>query len=224
MFTWFADVLSSSDIALLRHLARSGTHEASSATIASGPEDAKRCLTVATASPGGIEAAQLVDDRLRSHPGFVGACLPRACTSPRLVTYGEGMYYRQHVDTPTMTTAAIRTDLAATIFVSSRSEYEGGALRVHLGDEQVELKGRSGSMVVYPADLVHEVTEVASGTRTVVLVWVESLIADARVRSLLADLRLAESLAAQGDPKAQLVIRSTYGTLHRLGHMQPGAS
>lgn len=82
----------------------------------------------------------------------------------------------------------LRSDLSCTIFISDESDYEGGALRISLGSYDVKVKGKAGSAVVYPSTTIHEVEPVTAGSRLIGLVFVESRIADAERRNLLAEL------------------------------------
>lgn len=116
---------------------------------------------------------------------FTYVLLPRATTNPRFLRYTEGMHYAYHNDFYMIN--EMRTDYSVTCFLNSPEEYEGGELVIKVGDQTVEYKMEPGKAVVYPTGLMHKVNKVISGERRVVVFWVESIIADSRIRDVLAE-------------------------------------
>ena len=86
------------------------------------------------------------------------------------------------------TPLSLRTDLAATLFLSEPDEYDGGELEIEgeFGAQSVKLA--AGDMVLYPASSLHRVTPVTRGARVASFFWIESLVGDDGERALLFDL------------------------------------
>jgi len=105
---------------------------------------------------------------------------------PLYARYEPGMKYGEHVDRSVM--GRMRTDLAATIFLSDPEEYDGGLLMVqdYFGTPSIKLK--AGAIVVYPATSIHEVSAVTRGTRDVAVLWLESAVRSHENRRILWEL------------------------------------
>jgi predicted 2-oxoglutarate/Fe(II)-dependent dioxygenase YbiX len=95
------------------------------------------------------------------------------------VRYPDGGFYRPHRDRgndPQWTHAARRA-IALVLFlnssrqVSPHGDFEGGVLRLFGPDETIDVQPEAGTLVAFPADVVHEVTEVRGGTRDTVVDW-----------------------------------------------------
>ena len=50
-------------------------------------------------------------------------------------------------------------------------EFDGGLLRIFERDGETDVVPQAGTLVAFPADLLHEVTEVRGGTRDTVVDW-----------------------------------------------------
>ena len=130
--------------------------------------------------------------QLGSHPLFISAALPRKIYPPKFNRYAGGGEYGTHVDSAVMhvpgTGMSLRTDLAATLFLTEPDEYDGGELEIdgQFGAQAVKLA--AGAMVLYPASSLHRVTPVTRGARIASFFWIESLVGDEAARSLLFDL------------------------------------
>jgi PKHD-type hydroxylase len=94
---------------------------------------------------------------------------------------------RSYLDTPLQ----IRTDVSATLFISSPEEYDGGELVVSDTYGQHAVKLPAGDMVIYPGTSLHHVTPITSGSRIASFFWVQSMVRDVTRRSLLFDLDMA---------------------------------
>jgi len=105
----------------------------------------------------------------------------------------------------------LRSDLSCTIFLNDPAQYEGGALRIVLGNAELRFKGALGSAIVYPSSTLHEVEKVESGERIVGLTFIESQIADTSKRNLLYELN--EVAALEGN-------RMSYENFTRLQSVQ----
>ncbi|WP_426195792.1 Fe2+-dependent dioxygenase [Massilia sp. DWR3-1-1] len=129
---------------------------------------------------------------LGAHPLFVSAALPRKIYPPRFNRYASGGGYGAHVDSAIMhvpaSAVSVRTDLAATLFLSEPDEYDGGELEIEgaFGGQSVKLA--AGDMVLYPASSLHRVAPVRRGARIASFFWIESLVGDEGARATLFDL------------------------------------
>ncbi len=133
----------------------------------------------------------------RSEP-FKAFAMPRTVASPMLTRYSTDKHYGLHADAAfmPMKDRPLRADLSCTIFLSDPANYEGGELRVLLGDTAVEFKPGAGAAVIYPSTTLHEVVPVDRGERLVGLTFIESKIADAWRREVLYELN--EVVALEG--------------------------
>lgn len=107
--------------------------------------------------------------------------------SPRLASYYDGGNYDWHVDVALMEHE--RTDLSFTIFLTDKSDYEGGEMRVKIGAGQTAtVKGNKGEIFIYPSGLLHKVEPVTSGERRVIVGWVRSKVKQHEHRERLFSL------------------------------------
>src|SRR5260370_15064998 len=109
---------------------------------------------------------------------------------PSLGRYDVGMKYGAHIDAAFMPLGPqpLRSDVSCTMFISNPSDYEGGELVIYLGSEIVHIKGNAGSAVFYASTHVHQVEPVRSGSRLVMITFIESQITDPLHRDLLSSL------------------------------------
>lgn len=91
---------------------------------------------------------------------------------PRVSLYELNDHYDWHIDVALL--ADKRTDLSYTIFLSDKCEYEGGELVFKTGNQLLSVKGSSGQVVIYPSGLLHKVNEIKSGSRLVLVGWINS--------------------------------------------------
>lgn len=163
----------------------------------------------------------LVMNRLVQHPTYRAAALPMKVASPYYARYSKGMAYGDHVDDPIMhADTPYRSDISITIFLSDKTEYEGGELviRTQYGEHQVKLS--AGDAVMYPSSSVHHVNEVAAGTRLVAVTWLQSLVREPARRELLYDMYLVkEKLLAEapGDEDTKRLDRSYVNLIRMWG-------
>lgn len=99
----------------------------------------------------------------------------------RLLRYGEGDAVGPHVDNdddPRDDEMTRRRVLTAVTFLSMDQEHNGGRLRMYRLSERptwhdmcVEVVPEFGYTVIFPARIVHEVSPVTSGSRSVLVGW-----------------------------------------------------
>ena len=136
---------------------------------------------------------QLVMGSLVQNKKFQTAALPLKLATAFYARYTSGMTYGYHVDDPIMgpMSGRYRTDISVTVFLSDKSEYEGGEIiiKTEFGDHKVKLS--AGSAVVYPSRSLHRVAPVMKGVRLVAVTWAQSLVKSNEQRELLYDLSIA---------------------------------
>ncbi|WOE76555.1 Fe2+-dependent dioxygenase [Alterisphingorhabdus coralli] len=146
------------------------------------------------------KSSSMLETALMRHEDFRNFAFPSGITKPLITKYDAGMRYGLHPDSPMMMVEgkAFRSDLSCTIFLNDPDSYEGGALRILLGDSQMRFKGAAGSAVVYPSTTLHEVEEVTEGERLVGLCFIQSRIPDTAKRNLLYELNEVAALEGLG--------------------------
>ena len=95
------------------------------------------------------------------------------------IRYPPGGFYRAHRDRgedPDWEAAARRAVALVVFLNTSRAagpagEFDGGVLRLFLPHGEVDVVPEAGLLVAFPADVLHEVTEVRGGTRDTVVDW-----------------------------------------------------
>jgi predicted 2-oxoglutarate/Fe(II)-dependent dioxygenase YbiX len=50
-------------------------------------------------------------------------------------------------------------------------EFSGGVLRLFLPQQDLDVSPEAGLLIAFPADVLHEVTEVRGGTRDTIVDW-----------------------------------------------------
>lgn len=145
-------------------------------------------------------SSEMLRSALLASDAFRTAALPKAIAPPILTRYNPGHAYGAHADAALMylPRGVLRADLSCTIFLSDPASYDGGALRIQLGDGGMQFKPEAGSAIVYPSTTLHEVEPVTSGERLVGLTFIQSRIADSAQRQLVYDLGEVEALEGLG--------------------------
>jgi PKHD-type hydroxylase len=147
--------------------------------------------------PDGEVSRQLghrVLSALSANPRFISAAIPLQIFPPLFNRYAaaDGHHFGIHVDNAVrgdpLTGLRIRTDLSVTLFLSEPDEYDGGELVVEDRYGCHEIKLPAGDIVLYPSSSLHMVTPVTRGTRVASFFWLQSMVRDAHVRSLIFDL------------------------------------
>ena len=171
------------------------------------------------ASAAGIQAAQIALNAIQRNEATRSFAFPQRIAVPVLTRYESGMTYGAHVDAAFMPLSErpMRSDVSCTIFVSDPGSYQGGELVVYLGSEAVQIKGKPGQAVFYASTAVHQVAPVTSGSRLVLISFIESQIPDPMQRDLLYTLnevRALEGLKMDWQNRTRLEYVSS--NLHRF--------
>ncbi|GGB96689.1 PKHD-type hydroxylase [Marinobacterium zhoushanense] len=143
-------------------------------------------------SPLARQLGDLILARLAQNPSFISAALPLKILPPMFNRYRDGGHYELHVDNAIRvvpgTITRVRTDLSATLFLSSPDEYDGGELEIEgkYGKQSIRLE--AGDMILYPSTSLHRVRSVRSGARLAAFFWIQSMVRSHEQRELLFDL------------------------------------
>ncbi len=141
-------------------------------------------------------SSQLLMQAISRSPEFAEFAFPVLIAPPLITRYKPGMKYGAHADAAFLNLPGqtIRSDLSCTIFLQEPESYEGGALRVRLGDGDLRFKLEPGDAVIYPSDTFHEVEPVTKGERLVAITFIQSRVPDPFRRGLLFDLNEVAAL------------------------------
>ena len=164
-------------------------------------------------SPEARQLGDIIVGALERNPLFITATLPLRVFPPLFNRYEGGESFGAHLDNSIRqipgTALRVRTDISATLFLSTPEEYEGGELVIDdvYGAHAVKLP--AGDMVVYPASSLHHVNPVTRGIRLASFFWVQSMVRDDGHRTLLFDLDLAINKVNQALPNHGAVVELT---------------
>ena len=166
-----------------------------------------------------LACQRIVVSALETNPLFISAVLPNVIYPPMFNRYGQGMTFGAHVDGSVRIHPhnghKLRTVVAATLFLTNPEEYDGGELEVEDTYGRHSVKLPAGSMVVYPATSLHQVTPITRGVRTSCFLWVQSLIRDETQRGVL--YQMDEAIQRLNQTNAdEIARRSLIGCYHNL--------
>lgn len=170
--------------------------------------------------PVAMAWSQHILQALARQPLFIASALPLRTLAPLFSRYESGDGFGSHIDNAIRPIGAVmvRTDLAATLFLSAPESYDGGALAIETPAGNQRFKLAAGDMLLYPAGSRHAVEPVTAGARLAGVLWVQSLVRDAGARAMLFDLDMAvQALGARigaNDPQI-LALTSVYHNLLR---------
>lgn len=169
--------------------------------------------------PAARQVGEIIVTALARSPLFRSAALPLHVFPPLFNRYTRGQSFGPHVDNAVRqvpgTVHQIRTDLSATLFLSEPDEYDGGELVIEdtFGVQSVRLA--AGNMILYPASSLHHVRPVTRGARLSSFFWIQSMVRDDGLRTLLFDLDLAVQRLGGDYPDHASVLQLT-GVYHNL--------
>ena len=142
------------------------------------------------------KSSEILKPALARSPEFMEFAFPVALAPPMMTRYKPGMKYGAHADAAfiQLPGATIRSDLSCTIFLNEPKDYEGGELRLRLGDAELTFKLKPGEAIVYPSDSLHQVVPVTKGERLVAITFIQSRIQDPFRRNMLYELNEVAAL------------------------------
>jgi PKHD-type hydroxylase len=180
----------------------------------------KRNMQLPEDLPAARQLGDMILDALARNPLFISAAVPLRIFPPLFNRYCSGEHFGTHVDGAIRaipgTSVRIRTDLSVTLFLSEPDEYDGGELMVEdkYGTQAVKLP--AGDLVLYPSTSLHHVTPVTRGARTASFFWLQSMIRDDSMRTILFDLdQSIQQLATERGVGDEVCVRLT-GVYHNL--------
>ena len=161
---------------------------------------------------------------LKANKSFVATALPARYCPPSFNRYCGGQAYETHNDSALLefvagsTSTWVRTDLAATLFLSAPQDYDGGELVIEDTFGPVRVKLVAGDMVLYPSSSQHRVDPVTRGTRLASFFWIQSLVRDDNQRRMLHEMDTAIMQLNSEAPgnKAGLRLLGLYHNLLRM--------
>ena len=149
-------------------------------------------------------------------------CIRDRIYPPRFNRYSDGGNYGFHSDSALLhvanSSAVVRSDMSATLFLSEPDEYDGGELEIETASEVQAIKLAAGDMVLYPSGALHRVTPVTRGARIASFFWVQSMVRDPGERALLYELDGAvqeATVAMGGESRTVQQLASVYHSLLR---------
>ena len=144
-----------------------------------------------------------------SHPGVQQWAEPRRIARILFARYDAGMYYQSHNDAAIVhhQGSAARADISFSLLLSEADDYSGGELVLETASGEVAIKAAAGTLLLYDTGLRHRVETVDSGSRLVLLGWIESLVRAAEARAVLRDLNPLIRAAMERDPDGDEVIQ-----------------
>ena len=162
--------------------------------------------------------SELIIKKILSNDLIKSFALPKKIHGTMFSKSKSGMKYGSHIDNPFMSSG--RADLSFTIFLSSKENYDGGALSIESFNSEKKLKLEAGEIIIYPSTYLHSVEEVIAGERLVFIGWIESYVKSIEEREYLFDLdAAARSLLAKygRSDEVDLIFKSYSNFLRRLG-------
>ena len=160
----------------------------------------------------------LITKKILSNELIKSFALPKRIHGTIFSKSTKGMKYGRHIDNVYMSSG--RADMSFTVFLSSKDNYEGGALSIEEFHSEKKFKLNAGEIIIYPSTYLHSVEEISKGERLVFLGWIESYVKSIEEREYLFDLdAAARSLLAKygRSNEVDLIFKSYSNLLRRLG-------
>ncbi len=142
------------------------------------------------------KTSRILTNALASNREFMDFAMPLKFAPPLITRYTPGMEYGLHPDSAqiSLPDGPLRPDVSCTVFLNDPDQYDGGALRVTLGEAELKFKGEAGTAIVYPSYTLHEVEKVTKGERLVAITFIQSRIQDVTKRNVLYDINEVAAL------------------------------
>ncbi len=201
MLTCIPEVLKAQELERIDELLARANYQDGKRSAGYRAKRVKNNLQLERDDPNRQEINTIVLEALTRNRLFQRIAIPRSIRPPLISRYEPGMAYGAHVDDALMGGASrVRTDLAVTVFLSDRDQYEGGELMVGTSLGALAVKLPRGDAVVYPASTIHRVNPVSAGERLAAVTWVQSHVRDPLQRELLSDLDLLKQSLDRTNP------------------------
>lgn len=171
----------------------------------------------ADASPLARTLGDALVDVASRNGTFFSAALPRRVLPPRFERHAAGLVPPQedHAAVRYDRGAAVRTDLAALVFLDDPADHDGGELAIDdtFGSQRIKLP--AGSAVLYPCGSRHALLPVTRGARYVARLGIQSLLREDAQRRLAFELDVAIRRLTQDVPDHPALAQLT-GVYHNL--------
>lgn len=221
MLLHIPDVLDSSQVSRFRELLDTAEFADGRATAGYQSAKVKRNGQLAEGHPIAVQLGAEINEVLSRNSLFFSAALPRHVFPPLFNRYQCGDGFGLHIDNAiryerrSRPAQPIRTDLSATLFLSSPDEYDGGELTIEdsYGSHQVKLP--AGDMLLYPASSLHKVEKISRGERLASFFWIQSMVRSDAHRRTLFELDGAIQKLTSRVPDADELLALT-GVYHNL--------
>ncbi len=179
----------------------------------------KNNAQISETDPLAHKLGAVILDALDRNQLFISAALPLKIVPPLFNRYSEAQSYGSHIDGGVRpvpgTPHRVRTDLSATLFLSSPDEYDGGELVIEDSYGPRTVKLAAGDMVLYPGTSVHRVEPVTKGDRLAAFTWIQSMVREDAKRSLLFEMDNAIQELGRETPGHPALVRLA-GSYHNL--------
>jgi PKHD-type hydroxylase len=219
MLLHIPDVLTGDQAAQLRRMLDQADWVDGRVTAGHQSARAKDNMQVPEDHPAARQVGDQIVQALQRNALFISAALPLRVFPPLFNLYSGGQSFGSHVDNAirhvTGTGHRIRTDLSATLFFTGPDEYDGGELMIEdtYGVHAVKLP--VGHLVLYPSTSLHHVRPVTGGARICSFFWIQSMVRDDGLRTLLFDLDSAIQRINRDVPDHPCAVQLT-GVYHNL--------
>lgn len=194
MLVCIPEILSKDEVAEFRRVMDAADWEDGRSTAGSQSAMVKRNEQLPPDGEVSRALGQRIIRALTANPRFLAAAIPLQIFPPLFNRYAasSGHHFGIHVDNAVrgdpLTGLRIRTDLSVTLFLAEPEEYDGGELIIEDTYGSHEVKLAAGDAVLYPSSSLHMVSPVTRGARVASFFWLQSMIRDAHVRSMIFDL------------------------------------
>lgn len=221
MLLHIPDVLTQAEVQRCRSVLDAAEWVDGGATAGFQSARVKNNAQLAEGSAAARELGEMVLAGLNKSPLFASAALPARIFPPLFNRYAGGQAFGNHVDNAIRQVRGgglrLRTDISATLFLSSPEEYDGGELVVDDTYGPHSAKLAAGHLVLYPATSLHRVMPVTRGVRLASFFWIQSLVRDDAQRTLLFDMDLAIIRLRErvGDDPSVVALTGIYHNLLR---------
>ncbi|HEV7166311.1 MAG TPA: Fe2+-dependent dioxygenase [Gammaproteobacteria bacterium] len=184
------NVLTADELSAMRRKVQQAEYVSGATTAGEGSKSRKNNLQISERDAILPELQTTVLDALARHQVFQFLAVPKLIMPPMFNRYDVGMYYQNHVDFSLvgLANAKVRTDLAMTLFLSGKDEYDGGELVVESANGAQAIKLDVNQAIVYPAGQLHRANPVTRGSRLAAITAIQSFIRDESKRDLLVDV------------------------------------
>lgn len=221
MLLHIPDILNTEQVESARSLLQSADWADGRVTAGYQSAKTKDNAQLAEDSPVAKQLGATVLEELSRNSTFFSAALPKRIYPPLFNRYSGGQSFGFHVDNAVRydrsrgQAEAVRTDLSATLFLSSPEDYDGGELIIEdtYGTQSIKLP--AGHMVLYPGTSLHKVTPVSRGARIASFFWIQSMVRDDGHRRLMFELDLSIRRLTLDVPDHPALVQLT-GVYHNL--------